>query len=149
MAEQRSANLPLCRQRLEHIIYAVGVYVNKNLFLTKAGTSDRISTKNEEQGCVTFMKRRFMKSPSFAKQNSLTWTAAFLRLRCTVRENSVTLRGAKSLNPMNLRRIIPTEEASHFPKLIVIFWELLRRFGNFSGRRFSFFKNNLFEKGKC
>ncbi len=60
-----------------------------------------------------------------------------------------TLRGAKSLNPMNLRRIIPTEEASHFPKLIVIFWELLRRFGNFSGRRFSFFKNNLFEKGKC
>ena len=70
MAEQRSANLPLCRQRLEHIIYAVGVYVNKNLFLTKAGTSDRISTKNEEQGCVTFMKRSFMKSPSFALQNS-------------------------------------------------------------------------------
>lgn len=41
------------------------------------------------------------------------------------------LRGAASLDPMNLRRIIPTEEASHFPKLILYFWELLRCSENF------------------
>ena len=38
---------------------------------------------------------------------------------------------------------------SQYTCIFCIFWELLRRFGNFSGRRFSFFKNNLFEKGKC
>ena len=79
----------------------------------------------------------FGKSPSFATQNP------------------GRPRGASSLDPMNLRRIIPTEEASHFPihtgalGARAVSGELLRRSEIFSGRRFSFFKNNLFEKGKC
>lgn len=95
---------------------------------------------------MTFMKLCFMKSPSFAKQNS-----------CRMAGGLGQLRGASSLNPMNLRRIIPTEEASHFPSLCPgphapghVYRELLRCSEKFfSGRRFSFFKNNLFEKGKC
>lgn len=94
---------------------------------------------------MTFMKLCFMKSPGFALQNS-----------CRAAGGPGQLRGASSLNPMNLRRIIPTEEASHFP---IRAWGRRARasiFGSFcavrkifSGRRFSFFKNNLFEKGKC
>lgn len=59
-------------------------------------------------------KLRFDKSPSFALQNS-----------CRMAGGLGQLRGASSLNPMNLRRIIPTEEASHFPSFLY-FWELLR-----------------------
>lgn len=95
---------------------------------------------------MTFMKLCFMKSPSFAKQNS-----------CRMAGGLGQLRGASSLNPMNLRRIIPTEEASHFPSLCPgphapghVYRELLRCSEKFfPGGAFHFSKIIFLRKGNA
>lgn len=62
----------------------------------------------------------FGKSPSFAEQNSWPCSSRVSYVRVYQAagvgwQDPGQLRGATSLDPMNLRRIIPTEEASHFP----------------------------------
>jgi hypothetical protein len=92
---------------------------------------------------LTFMKLRFMKSPSFAKQNSYCYYA--------VRGlgNAERSQELKPYEPEADNTDGGSISFSQYTCIFCIFWELLRRFGNFSGRRFSFFKNKLFEKGKC